>query len=267
MTSLVCAYCKSPEPLTREDLWPRALHRRLVAANASTKPAFWSLRSQRATPSEPKIRDVCGKCNNVILSELDSYMCCLFDSTLVHIPERDELVEFAFDYHLLKRWLLKLCFNSARFHKSGDLFALEAMLPYILGKDDSFGKSVQLFLQLVYPEEVPAEDITPDAPSERPLIFKPTIHRVGHVFFRVSGVGEKLLRAVHLRSFTFVLAFFKPNERRAVQDDFAKVLTSHTGAVLLRPSQPRIKVACNGIGAWASTEGSRANRLVFQNDA
>lgn len=267
MAASVCAYCKAQEPPTREHLWPASLHKRLVAANASAAPVFWLSRLQREIPNEPRIRDVCGHCNNVILSELDSYVCDLFDRTLVHIPERDEIVEFEFDYHLLKRWLLKICFNSARIHDSRDRFALEAMLPYILGKNDSLGRSVQLFLRLTYPEEVPVEDIPPNAPPERPLIVRPTIHRVGHVFFRVPGVGEKLLRAVHLRSFTFVLAFFKPNERRAVDKDFADVFAANTGAVLLRPSQPRIKTACNGIGAWASLEGSRGNRLVFQDDA
>jgi hypothetical protein len=37
------------------------------------------------------------------------------------------------DDHRLKRWLLKLSFNSACIHHARDLFALEEMRPYILG--------------------------------------------------------------------------------------------------------------------------------------
>lgn len=267
MTQSVCAYCKSPETLTREHLWPASLHSRLATANQQTLKAFWLARLQREIPSEPQIRDVCARCNNVVLSELDAYVCQLFDSTLMRILDRNEPVVFEYDYHLLKRWLLKMCFNSARIHNSRDLYALEAVLPYMLGKSIALGNSVQLFVQLAYPEEIPEGDLSADAPSGRPHYFKPTMHRVGHIFFRVPDVGQKLLRAVHLRSFSFFLAFFKSGEARTVSNDFAEHFCRHTGAVLLRPSRPKIQLLCNGIGAWTSFKGSRSNELVFDNDA
>jgi len=267
MARSVCAYCKSPETPTREHLWPASLHSRLAAANKQTSNAFWLARLQKEISNEPQIRDVCAQCNNVVLSELDAYICRLFDRTLVYIPDQHASVTFEHDYHLLKRWLLKLCFNSARIHNSRDLYALEAMLSYILGKDNSLGKTVQLFVQLSYPEEIPEEDFGENAPSERPQFFRPTMNRVGHIFFRVHGVGQKLLRAVHLRSFTFFLAFFKPGEARAVSDDFAEHFCRQSRAILLRPSQPKVELLCNGMGAWSSFKGSRGNQLVFDDDA
>lgn len=263
----VCAYCGSQETLTREHLWPASLHSRLVAANKQTSNAFWLARLKKEIPSEPQIRDVCARCNNVVLSELDTYICQLFDSAFIHIPNEGERVTFEHDYHLLKRWILKLCFNSARIHDSRDRYALEAMRPYMLGRDDSLGKSVQLFVQLSYPEQIPEEDLSPNAPPERPQIFRPSMNRAGHIFFRVHGVGQKLLRAVHLRSFTFFLAFFKPGEARAVLDDFADNFCHYSKATLLRPSRPKLELLCNGIGAWSSFKGSRANQLVFDDDA
>ncbi len=172
---------------------------------------------------------------------------------LVHIPQRNERVAFEYDYDRLKRWLLKMSFNSVRIHRCSDLFALEAVLPYIIGENYLFGESVQLFVQLSYPEEVPEADLSTDASSERPIIVEPTINRAGHVFFRVPGVGQKVLRAVHLQAFSFFLAFYQPGERSGVRIDFERVFTQHMrSTVRLRPDQPRVDLLCDGIGAWES---------------
>lgn len=268
MSRPVCAYCKQSAVMTREHLWPASLHRRLAEADGPPrKKRFWLARLQREIPNEPQIRDVCAYCNNVTLSELDAYICSLFDATLVRIPRRNDTVWLEYDYHLLKRWLLKMSFNSARIHDSRDLHALEGLLPYIRGLNDRLGRSVQLYVQLAYPEEVPESDLSDYEGVERPVVFEPTGNRVGHLFFRIPGVGEKLLRAVHLRSFSFYLAFFKPDERRAVTEHFERVFTSHHRSTLrLRPSQPRVELCCDGIGAWESFRGSRVDRLIFRDD-
>jgi hypothetical protein len=253
--------------MTREHLWPAALHSRLLAANKQSVSKFWLARLQKEIPNEPQLRDVCDYCNNVVLSELDAYICRLFDVCLIRIPSRYDRVSFTYDYHLLKRWLLKLCFNSARIHKSRDLFALEAVLLYIMGRANSLGRSVQLFVQLSYPEEVPEEDLRGESLIERPVLFVPAMNRAGHTFFQVPGVGRKLLRAVHLRSFTFFLAFFRPDENAAVRDDFAKVFCGClSNCVLLRPSMSKVELICNGQGAWTSFKGSRQNQLVFDDN-
>lgn len=144
--------------MTREHLWPASLHRRFMA-NSESGNAFWLARLQKEIPSEPQLRDVCAQCNNGVLSELDNYICRLFDATLFRTPNRYDLVAFEIEYHLLKRWLLKMSFNSARIHNSRDLEALESLLPYVMGGAHSLGRSVQLFVQLSYPEEIPEEDL------------------------------------------------------------------------------------------------------------
>jgi hypothetical protein len=263
MNPLVCAYCKKPGKMTLEHLYPTSLHKKLLTANKQETTAFWLARLRKEIPSEPKIRDVCVSCNNGTLSQLDAYVCALFDKTLHHIPERYERVTFEPDYHLLKRWLLKISFNSARIHSSHDLFALEAVLPYIIGEANKLGCSIQLYAQLSFPQEIPKRDFA-RGDASTPVIFQPTIHRVGHMLFSVHGVGQKILRAIHLRSFSFYLAFFEPNERRAVQDDFANVFIRKTpGAVLLRPSTPIVELICNGMGAWDSYKASQTTRFVF----
>lgn len=155
MSQSTCAYCNLERPLTREHLWPAALHARLLHANAQEPSYFWLARLKKDISNEPTIRDVCAVCNNGELSRLDAYICRLFDIAMVDIPQRHARVRFEYDYHLLKRWLLKMSYNSARIHDSRDLFALRALLPYIMGSQLMLGRSVDLYLQLVYPEDVP----------------------------------------------------------------------------------------------------------------
>lgn len=268
MSQSLCAYCKRPGTLTREHLWPASLHSRLLAVNEQSENIFWLARLRREIPSEPQIRDVCANCNNGVLSKLDNYICGLFDERFRKILARDERVLFEPNYHLLKRWLLKMSFNSARIHNSPDREALEKLLPYILGVNERLGRSVQLFVQLLYPEIPPPAELTPSSQDNEEMLFEPAGNRVGFMYFQAPGIGKKLLRAVHLRSFSFFLAYWRPERGRQEQADFEAVFTKQwTGAVLLRPSQGTLELVCNGMGAWASFRDSRVNRLVFDTDA
>jgi hypothetical protein len=251
-----CAYCGSNQPLTREHLWPASLHQGLINTRENKNSLFWLVKIKKEIPSEPTVRDVCTSCNNVTLSALDGYICELFDRSFVNILNRHERVEFEYDYHRLKRWLLKICFNSARIHSSADIIVFPPLLPYIRGESDVLGRSVQLFCQLSYPAEVPDEFLEPE--DERPVIIRPDIHRVGHAWFAPEGIGKKMLRAVHLRSFSFYLAFWRPSERRAEIDYFTKwFLEQVPGAVLLRASRKRETLVCDGVSAWDSISEAR----------
>ncbi len=159
MSDRQCAYCGSSGPLTREHLWPASLHRRLMESNNDPKGLFWLRRANAEIESEPKLRDVCQGCNNGVLSQLDAYVCELFDRSFIHIHQRHAIVRFEYDYHRLKRWLLKMSFNSARVHTSMDLFVYQDLLPYIHGQSLSAGQSVQLYVQLSYPGKVPPENL------------------------------------------------------------------------------------------------------------
>jgi len=258
-----CSYCNNDKTLTKEHLWPKSLHKRLKRANSQDKSIIWLSRLQRVISSEPQIRDVCGACNNGVLSNLDDYICQLFDDIFIHLPERDEVVDFQFNYHLLKRWLLKLSYNSARVHESEDLVPLKTLLPYILGENTSSGRSVQLFVQLTYPELVNAKDLTLDVESDGILTLYPDINRIGHMYFEVPGIGKKILRAIHIRSFTFLIAFWEPGRGRAEQKDFESVFVSNTpGVKLLRPSKDKERLVCNGKGALSSVKHSRG-KFIF----
>jgi hypothetical protein len=253
-----CAYCGSVGPITREHLWPAALHRRLIDVSDEKQNCFWLAKIKKEIPSEATVRDVCAQCNNIVLSDLDEYICQLFDCSFVHIPKRYERVEFEYDYHRLKRWLLKMCFNSARIHSSIDVIAFPPLLPYILGFSNPLGQTVQLFVQLSYPAEIPEECLD----AEGPTIYYPTMNRVGNIWFSPQGIGKKMLRAVHLRSFSFYLAFWKPDERRKEIDTFTRTFLARVPAtVLLRASMTRGTLVCDGMNAWESVSQARNNQF------
>jgi len=200
-----CAYCGSEGPLTREHIWPKSLRRRLVKANDQKQSRFWLAKIKKVIVAEPTICDVCSVCNNIRLSSLDNYICELFDRFFIHIPQRYEHVTFDYDYHRLKRWLLKISFNSARIESSRDAFVFAPLLPYILGNSESVGRAVLLYVQLSYPGNVPEEFLSDS--DQRPQMFLPTMNRIGHMWFDLGPAGRKLLRAIHLRAFLFLSCF------------------------------------------------------------
>jgi hypothetical protein len=90
-------------------------------------------------------------------------------------------------------------------------------------------------------------------------MFTPIDHRIGHRLFE-TAVGKKLLRAVHLRAYSFLLAFFEPDEKAAVREDFSQhFLNHHPHAALLRASRKSVELVCDGLSAWENWEGCREN--------
>jgi hypothetical protein len=256
-----CAFCGEMAALTREHLWPSGLHRRLQAVNRQTETSMWLRRADKELASEPIVKDVCATCNNITLSKLDDYICELFDrqfvAIFVAIPQRHDEVPFEYEYHRLKRWLLKICFNSARIHSSIDLFAFAPLLPYILGRSESPGRSVRLYVQLSYPGEVPASELAD--PSLGPFVFAPLENRLGHMLFE-TPVDRKVLRAVHLRAFSFFLAFFQPGEKVAGMDYFERhFLERNRHVARLKPSRSTVTLVCDGMNAWEAVKEARAN--------
>lgn len=259
-----CAYCgPTTEPRTREHLFPRALHQRLQAAN-NARHIFWLRRLDKDVVGEPTLKDVCRRCNNGFMSYLDAYICREFDDQFSVIRQRHEKVTFKYDFHRLKRWLLKMAYNSARIHGAPDTFALEALLPYIRGEDDRLGRSVRLFLQLMYPAPIPAaERASLGGEDEVPEIWEPRLNRVGISEVTVVGVGRKLVRHVALQSYTFVLAYSNPADGAAANKEFvSEFLKQAPWAVEIKASQEQVSLICDGANSWEQFRQSRLNTLA-----
>jgi len=260
-----CAYCgRQDKVLTKEHLFPKCLHQRLQQTRETKKHSFWLSRLDKTITTEPQIRDVCNICNSGELSRLDSYICTLWDRFFSRIYERDDTLTFSFDYHLLCRWLLKQCFNSARIH-GFDEFVYPPLTSYIMGTSTS-AANVRLFLQLVPPGYISVQELAEMGHSHKnPLRWEPESHRVGFIQFLSNDGRKKLLRAIHLRSFSFFLAFFEPNGQVAQTDEFVNIFMSqNTHIKLLKPELNRIKLVCEGVDAWSSFREARTNKLLFR---
>src|ERR1700691_3337354 len=109
-----CAYCSSAGPFTREHLTPRFIHKRIG------KNIFINIKTALGAEkillgAEPTIADVCQACNNGPLSQLDTYLSTIFDEFFSEWLQRSpKAIFFRYDYDLLLRCLMKLCFNMAR---------------------------------------------------------------------------------------------------------------------------------------------------------
>ena len=167
-----CAFCGQARRLTREHLWPAALHARLSRLPGESDRAFWTARLGVDLPNDPVVRDVCKPCNSGPLSELDSYICSLWDKYFRRSLNSGDKVVLKYDYHLLSRWLLKMCFNSARVNSGWDRFAFEPLLPYIIDGRTLSASSLRVFAELQYAARIPQEDLDlinlPGAPNPSP---------------------------------------------------------------------------------------------------
>jgi hypothetical protein len=248
---------------TREHLFPASLHQRMLALGPPKANRFWLRKIDQEIKGEPVIKDVCVGCNNGPLSLLDAYAVRMFDQHCAQILQKGEIVTFEYEYHLLKRWLLKMSFNSARLHLSKDLDAYGRLLPYILWGHQLTGRTVRLYLQLSYPGAVSQTDRDLYLEGgEEPKIWEPRLNRIGLVWLTLEG-RNKLLRMVHLQSYTFYLAFTEPGSGASAAKEFSAVFTRHSpGTVELLASRPKVTLSCAGLDAWRAFKGSRQNSLV-----
>lgn len=257
-----CAFCGQGGPFTREHIWPQSLQRHVQdLAEGDGPPDYWVLRlREQEKLNDPVLKDVCASCNNGQLSVLDTYAAGLFKDQLSRRYERNDEFDFEFDYHLLKRWLLKVSFNSARINKSVDLPAFEELLPYITGKDDGAGRSVPLYVRIVYPGKTTLQlkERYPDLPDT----YYPIASRTGHALIVGTGGAQEMLRAVHIFAFTFMIGFYDKSVGAAFRDKFNNKVISHfENLTLLRPSRQIVKLKCNGGDALQELMASREYRL------
>lgn len=95
-----------------------------------------------------------------------------------------------------------------------------------------------------------------------PTRWLPSDHRVGHLHFS-TGPDRKQLRAVHLRSYSFLIAFSDPGGGRTSAIDFDRAfLATAPGVKPLPASRSVADLVCDGIDAWSSWESSRASIIA-----
>jgi hypothetical protein len=149
-----CAYCGETGTLTKEHVFPDCFQKTFVPITPARTPV-----GEKAVLGALKIGDVCARCNNGPLSELDSYLCQLNNLYFSKIVRPGDCIRFQYDFDLLLRMLLKIGYNVAR-SRTWSLGHWRETQKYILG-DVSCPTDFHILLQLMVP--------TPVEKSNRPV--------------------------------------------------------------------------------------------------
>ncbi len=144
----ICAYCGESNLLTKEHIWPGCILKRTPHMNAR-----YYGKNEKFFRGELTIKDVCDICNNGALSQLDAYICKLYDIYLLRIVKANKSFIFKYDYNKLLRWLLKISYNTARSNDS-DKKELCVYSDYIINGGEP-PSTISLRIELIKPSKNP----------------------------------------------------------------------------------------------------------------
>jgi hypothetical protein len=226
-----CAYCDKPEKLTKEHIWPSTLIRKfedLLTYNKSQNKLY---------KGDPLIKDVCGACNNIHLSKLDSYLSKLFDEHFKEILNPGDSANLEYDYDLLLRGLLKISFNSARAAASEKIItAHQKFTKYIL-EGGHCGK-IMLRLQIV----TASKAINPQDNTEK--MVRPEILRCADIGYDGELSKQFMIRMIAINSFWFYIiipyAYESPTNWRTFLNGFCN--WEIRPGVLVSPSSSKLEI-------------------------
>ena len=126
-----CAYCNidlTKKIKTKEHVIPNGLIKLFPNQNIT----FTHDKAYKDNTGQT-ISDVCNNCNNVVLSELDTYGVNLIKDNFLAKFKPNDTLNISFDYNKLSRWLLKIAFNYERVEKNSCTW-FKRNLDYINGK-------------------------------------------------------------------------------------------------------------------------------------
>ena len=127
-----CAYCDNTGKMSREHVIPDGFIEHMEPKKGIT---FLDKAPTKVINAEVTIKDVCSSCNNGYLSVLDSYALNLILKYNDKISFHTKKIQFKYNYDLLTRWLLKVCYNSARTNDCQyDVSLYEKNVDYIMNR-------------------------------------------------------------------------------------------------------------------------------------
>lgn len=178
---MICSYCQKEGRMTGEHIIPMSLIDMFPECDFN----FMHDKETKIFKSEKiVINDVCHKCNNENLSELDAYGSRLVKDYFVKPYKADDELVLTYNYSLLSRWLLKILYNIARTKKSEiDTTSFESNLDYIIGRVQKSAMPFSVFGGL-------SVDMTP-----LPEFFFDNM-KLG-VFFNPHFVGGSILECIN----------------------------------------------------------------------
>ncbi len=232
----LCAYCKSPGPLTREEIFPKFLSEKVGYTT------FVDQTRNGAVLGPVTVRDVCEQCNGVRLSALDNYVAGLFREYFSKPIDAPVDLLFRYSYHLLTRWLLKAFYNAARARRRGspsiDLF--EKNVPYILGEQ------TDPYFPTLISVGVTTSSVASEAEKRlgMPEVFHPFVHKFGDLGFYGSRVADAVLlgQFLSINSFLFILVGFSDATAEPDRREITRGLTEVNRTFELSPAADQVRI-------------------------
>ncbi|SAF46868.1 hypothetical protein [Enterobacter kobei] len=231
----ICAYCKSTSDLTNEHIFPSAIIKsfdiELLSINDKSDYHF---------KSDPVIGDVCAKCNNGPLSQLDAHFVTSFKDQMIKPLNPGDEITFEYDYDLLLRELLKISYNSARASNGGynARATLEKYTPYILNGNKKFNGVLLSLLIVTSANRINLETGEPVEPLEPYLLRSTSIDGLN------LNTNNYITRMVAFNSFWFFLLIPKSSVPSKIKSEFWKEFKSktHLHGVLLKERETSVMI-------------------------
>ena len=129
---MICAYCGKEAKGTKEHI--------ISSGVLGLFPeCYATIDSERKIMhlSDPMIKDVCAECNNHGLSYIDSYAKSIVEQYFTREYEKDESLDFEYNYALLQKMLLKYAFNDLRSRKGDVHFFDENVIGFLLNESNN----------------------------------------------------------------------------------------------------------------------------------
>lgn len=210
---MLCRYCQLEKIMTREHIIPRFIYKFLKSA---TPPLIgWNERAGKLISGEATIADVCGDCNGGALSDLDAYgKFFLENNGFLSKVYTKEKTDINYNYDILLRWLLKICYNAVTAKNDPSLPYFEKHKDYILnGAPPITQRQITLFIGLAspvnatddfcaqYPELVSKEKLCGPFSFHINEVIKPYLEynaavtgvTIGNLFFHIAIFDNFLL--------------------------------------------------------------------------
>jgi hypothetical protein len=212
--------------------------------DALETPYYLDRLNEKMIGGEPTVKDVCERCNNVVLSRLDTYGVELYRRFFYNIANEGDTVAFDYRFDDLLRWILKLAFNSARINLASDLPFLSKLRGYILGKRIR-PKRVALYLSLLFRHELP-DEIKGDA-VRKGISFsqthEPDMLRLGQFRLNLPDWNAGISRTAIFQSFLFAVFAIREKEPACELERLKRLFEAgNPHSVLLTPGATKIRV-------------------------
>lgn len=203
----ICAYCDSNKnKITKEHVVNRSFIDRYYKTGKGYANVW-----EKYSENFLTVKDVCSKCNNEILSQLDSYFLDFYEANLPReIVLEDSQYSIEYNFSKLSKWLLKTSYNSER--KNAYEYLPQRMhryKDYIVGKNNKT-KLFKVFLELL--SDVSESDLKKIDNLPDDFDGKFNFLRVGTIIFpeqRNSGFQD-LVKHVISSNFMFHIFVLNP---------------------------------------------------------